>query len=31
VLHGLEAADHGLDSRAHLVIALRERGTFGGE
>ncbi len=28
MLHGLEAADHGLDARAHLVIALGERGTF---
>ena len=31
MLHGLEAADHGLDARAHLVVALRERGAFGGE
>ena len=31
MLHGLEATDHGLHARAHLVVALRERGAFGGE
>ena len=31
MLHGLQTADHGLDARAHLVVALRERGAFGGE
>ena len=31
MLHGLEAADHGFDAGAHLVVALRERGAFGGE
>ena len=31
MLHGLQAADHGLDPRAHLVVALRERRAFGGE
>ena len=31
MLHGLEATDHGLDARAHLVVALRERGAFGRE
>ncbi len=31
MLHRFQAADHGLDARAHLVVALRERGAFGGE
>ncbi len=31
MLHRLEAADHRLHARAHLVVALRERGALGGE
>ena len=31
VLQGLEAADHGINAAAHLLVLIEQRGTFIGE